>query len=971
MSIKPEPGPPAIRRTAISRVAFALLAVVAVLSVGVIAALLLQQRADALTAGEKLGIAFVQLADEQTSRSLQIAEQTLQLAEVRLSAAVAAGRDSEEAIRTDFQELITAHPFLRAIWVADERGRMIHNSDADNVGTDLSERPYYRHHRDHPASGFMIGSPTLSRTKGTWFIPVSQTLRRASGEFAGVMVGALEPRFFDRIWRLGCSQNCVITLFRDDRVLMMRSPLEERLMGTVLPPGPITPLLRAGEVSGNFELASPIDGQKRLVAWRRLDAYPSFFIIVAQPTAGVLADWWRVVWISVVGWTVVVAALAALTALLAREWRVRNAADERSRLLFEASPYPIYAIDRQSQRFTAANDAAVAQYGWSREEFLSMGVDDLYLPEDVPAVHAAREKVLPGLLQQGISGATRVLEGLHQRTKGGDIIDVELNLRLIELDGRLTTLVMARNITDRVRAERARQAAETQARESQERYRLLFESVPYPVVVTDRRTMRLLAVNDATTRLYGWSREELLAMVIEDFYLPEDRAASTARRQGFSANTTQIVRGVRHLRKDGALIDIELAVRFLEYDGQPAALAIVVDVTDRIRADLAHKAAEEQLRQSQKMEAVGQLTGGIAHDFNNILTVILANIDALQEEENVGAPVAARLERVSKAVQRASDLTRQLLAYSRKQPLRPQRTNINDLVTTTGSLLRRSLGAQVEIESVLADGLWPVSVDRTQLETALVNLCVNARDAMPDGGRLSIETANVTLDAEHVARNPDAIIGDHVMLAVTDTGSGMAPNVAARVFEPFFTTKGIGKGTGLGLSMVYGFIKQSKGHIAVESALGRGTTFRLYLPRGKKGQVDKTPEPRMEVVGGKERILVVEDEPNVRAGAVLQLRSLGYTVSEAPDGAAGVAAFEAASPPFDLLLTDVVMPGRLNGKALADEVARRWPATRIVFMSGYSDNALTEDGRLSAGVLLLSKPFRKADLASIVRRALG
>ncbi|MCX7360787.1 MAG: PAS domain S-box protein [Alphaproteobacteria bacterium] len=971
MSIQPRPGSPAIRRIAISRGAFVLLAVGAVLSAGVIVASLLQQRVDALAAGEKLGSAFVQLADEQTSRSLQIAEQTLQLAEVRLSAAIAAGRGSEAAMRTDFRELIAAHPFLRAIWVADERGRLVYDSDVGSIGVDLTERPYFKHHRDRPESGFMIGAPTRSRTNGTWFIPVSQTLRRPGGEFAGVIVGALEPRFFDRIWRLGCAQDCMISLFRDDRVLMMRSPLEERLLATILPPGPITPLLKAGQVSGNFELASPIDGEKRLVAWRRLDAYPSFFIIVAQPTAGVLADWWRAVWISVVGWTVVVAALAGLIVLLSREWRVRHAADERSRLLFEASPYPIYAIDRQTQRFTAANDAAVAQYGWSREEFLSMGVDDLYRPEDVPAVHAARQKILPGLLQQGISGATRVLEGLQQRTKSGDIIDVELNLRLIELDGRLTTLVMARNVTDRVRAERARQAAETQALESQERYRLLFESVPYPVVVTDRRTMRLLAVNDATTRLYGWSREELLAMVIEDFYRPEDRAASISRRQGFSADVTQIVRGVRHLRKDGTLIDIELAVRFLEYDGRAAALAIVVDVTDRLRADLAHKAAEEQLRQSQKMEAVGQLTGGIAHDFNNILTVILANIDALQEEENVDPPVAARLERVSKAVQRASDLTRQLLAYSRKQSLRPQRTNINDLVTTTGNLLRRSLGAQIEIDQSLANDLWPVNVDRTQLETALVNLCVNARDAMPDGGRLSIETANVTLDAAYVTRNPDATIGDHVMLAVTDTGSGMAPDVAARVFEPFFTTKGVGKGTGLGLSMVYGFIKQSKGHIAVDSAVGRGTTFRLHLPRGKDGQMEKAGEQKIEVVGGKERILVAEDEPNVRAGAVLQLKSLGYTVSEASDGAAGVAAFEAASQPFDLLLTDVVMPGRLNGKALADEVARRWPATRIVFMSGYSDNALTEDGRLSAGVLLLSKPFRKADLATIVRKALG
>ena len=486
--------------------------------------------------------------------------------------------------------------------------------------------------------------------------------------------------------------------------------------------------------------------------------------------------------------------------------------------------------------------------------------------------------------------------------------------------------------------------------------------------VNDRRTLEFLAVNDAAARLYGGSREELLGMRFPDLYLPEE--VEVARRTRYSADTTRTVRGLRLRRKGGPPVEVEMAVRLIGYDGRPAALAIVVDVSERIQAEQARLAAEEQLRQSQKMEAVGQLTGGIAHDFNNILTVILANTDALLDEEGLDAAVSRRLERVSQAVLRASELTRQLLAYSRKQPLRPQRTDINDLVATTGKLLRRSIGAQVEIDSLLADGLWPVSIDRTQLETALVNLCINARDAMPAGGRLAIETRNVTLDADHVARHPDAAAGDHVMLSVADTGSGMTPEVAARVFEPFFTTKETGKGTGLGLSMVYGFIKQSRGHVTVDSVLSHGTTFRLYLPRGKEGPADAAAPPQAEIAGGRERILVVEDEPQVRANVVQQLASLGYAVSEAVDGAAGLAAVEAASPAFDLLLTDVVMPGRLNGKALADEVRRRWPAMRIVFMSGYSDNALADDGQLAAGVLLLAKPFRKADLAGIVRQAL-
>ena len=368
---------------------------------------------------------------------------------------------------------------------------------------------------------------------------------------------------------------------------------------------------------------------------------------------------------------------------------------------------------------------------------------------------------------------------------------------------------------------------------------------------------------------------------------------------------------------------------------------------------------------------MGQLTGGIAHDFNNLLMVILANADELQEEKNPDVTIlAARLEPITEAVMRASALTRQLLAFSRKQPLDPKRTDLNDLVSDTGKLLRRALGEQIAIDSVLPGGLWTINIDRTQLETALVNLCVNARDAMPGGGKLLIETRNVVLNKDNITQAADVAPGDYVMLSVTDTGSGMPPETVAKVFEPFFTTKDVGKGTGLGLSMVYGFIKQSNGHITIHSAVGSGTTFRLYLPRRDGVQEEAAVRQTAPLPRGVERILVVEDEPLVRAGVVKQLQSLGYAVSEASDGAAGLASFEAASQPYDLLLTDVVMPGPLSGKALGDEVSRRWPKTRVVFASGYAENILLRDGKPDAGVVLLSKPFRKRDLARIVRQAL-
>jgi signal transduction histidine kinase/ActR/RegA family two-component response regulator len=393
--------------------------------------------------------------------------------------------------------------------------------------------------------------------------------------------------------------------------------------------------------------------------------------------------------------------------------------------------------------------------------------------------------------------------------------------------------------------------------------------------------------------------------------------------------------------------------------------------TERLTLELAERIRlEAQLVQSQKMEAVGQLTGGVAHDFNNILMVILSNADALVEDEGFEPHVLKRLEEITKATERAADLTRSLLAFSRKLPLQPRNTNINELVLTTTKLLRATLGAQIEIEPVLAPNLWTIDVDRAQFESALVNLCINARDAMPGGGRLLIETSNVTLDDDHAARRPGGLPGPYVMMAVTDTGSGIPPEALAKVFEPFFTTKEVGKGTGLGLSMVHGFVKQSHGHIAIYSEMGTGTVIRIYLPRVEGFRADEALEAARAMPRGNERILVVEDDAQVRAAVAAQLQELGYRISQAADGAAGLAAFETAAAPYDLLLTDIIMPGKFNGKALADVVKSRWPATRVVFMSGYSEKAIIHDGRLDPGVQLLTKPFRKVEVAETVRRCL-
>ena len=383
----------------------------------------------------------------------------------------------------------------------------------------------------------------------------------------------------------------------------------------------------------------------------------------------------------------------------------------------------------------------------------------------------------------------------------------------------------------------------------------------------------------------------------------------------------------------------------------------------------AWKETERLLRGAQKMEAVGQLTGGIAHDFNNMLTVITGTIDILIDGVADRPVLSTIAKMISRAAARGADLTKQLLAFARKQPLEPRTTDINALISDTAKLLRPALGEAIEIREALADGAWPAMIDPTQLSTALLNLALNARDAMGRGGTLTLASANVLLDEAYVRTNPDVKPGPYVMVAVTDTGVGIPAALHEKVFEPFFTTKDIGKGTGLGLSMVYGFVKQSGGHIKIDSEEGHGTTFRLYLPRSS-GEQELEPAPVVPLQGGDETILVVEDDALVRNTVIGRLKDLGYTTLAAGNAAEALARVDEGAQ-FDLLFTDVVMPGGMNGRELALEVAKRRPGIRVLFTSGYSENAVVHEGRLDRDVALLAKPYRQAELAQKVREALA
>jgi signal transduction histidine kinase len=399
----------------------------------------------------------------------------------------------------------------------------------------------------------------------------------------------------------------------------------------------------------------------------------------------------------------------------------------------------------------------------------------------------------------------------------------------------------------------------------------------------------------------------------------------------------------------------------------------LAEANARLRAEIAErKQAEAAALQSQKMEAIGQLTGGVAHDFNNLLTVIFGNLDALRLRMIGRDPALEKLiEAALRGAERAATLTQRLLAFSRRQALEPASIDVNKLVLGMSELMRRSLGEQIELETVLAGGLWRALADPHQLEVALLNLVINARDAMPTGGKLTIETANASLDEAYAAAHEQVTPGQYVLIAITDTGAGMSSEVAAKAFEPFFTTKQVGQGTGLGLSMVYGFIKQSGGHVKIYSEPGHGTTVKLYLPRVRNGARQQPAQPGNDPAvepSGSGTILVVEDDEDVRAYAARVLREQGYRVIEAADGPAALKLLEGGER-VDLLFTDVVLP-QMNGRELAEAARQRFRRLKVVFTTGYSRNAIVHGDRLDRDVALIPKPFTAATLTERIRKEL-
>jgi PAS domain S-box-containing protein len=639
---------------------------------------------------------------------------------------------------------------------------------------------------------------------------------------------------------------------------------------------------------------------------------------------------------------------------------VLSRSEESFRSLVETSPDAMFVHAAGDDEYIIrwVNPAMVQLLGYERaDELVGKRSIELFVhPGERARLVDFRARVHRGEVPSGLD--------LRWVRRDGAVLHIHATSRRVQFYGPPAWLVVARDLTEQVEHRREQAAAHDTIHKSEERYRLLFDGSPLAKCVFDIETLRFLAVNDRMVELYGYSRDELLTMRVADLKMPEDVGRMVDAMTRAEVGARRRVGVVRHRRKDGAILEIDISSHKIEMDGRRCSMVACIDVT-------ASRRTEAQLHQAQRMEAIGQLAGGVAHDFNNILAVIMSNASLVAEELGEAHPLRAEILDIEAASNRAVGLTRQLLAFSRKHPRRLSVVALNAVVINVEKMLSRIVGEDISMTASLAPQLGTVHADVGHLEQVLLNLVVNARDAMPTGGKLLIETANVDLDEEQAAQ-VGSRAGRHVMLSVTDNGCGMTAETRAHIFEPFFTTKPVGKGTGLGLATVFGIVKQAEGGISVYSEVGRGTTFRIYLPRhDTAASQDAAPEPAHPTPRrGTETILVVEDDPLLRVAVRRQLQSFGYQLLEARDPEHALEVAAGFSGPIDLLLTDLVMPG-MDGRTLATRLLSTRANTKVVFMSGYTEHAAVKTAAISPDDRLIEKPFTAISLSHVVREVLG
>jgi PAS domain S-box-containing protein len=642
--------------------------------------------------------------------------------------------------------------------------------------------------------------------------------------------------------------------------------------------------------------------------------------------------------------------------------KVQDANVRHFQLLIDAvTEYAIYMLGVDGTVLTW-NSGAARLKGYKPEEIIGRSFSKFYTEEDRAA--GLPQKALQTAAETGRFAA----EGWRVRKDGARFWASVVIDPIFDETGKIIGFAkVTRDITER-------QETQQTLLESERRYRRLVEAVvDYAIFQIDPGGV-IATWNVGAERIKGYSTSEIVGKHFSTFYTEEDRAARIPERAlKIAASEGRYASEGWRLRKDGSRFwaSVVLDAIYGDSDELLGFAKVTRDITERHEAQQKLRSTQEQLAASQKMEAVGQLSGGIAHDFNNLMMIVLGNLETVQRHaaKLSGATNAQRaLNNAMRGAQRAAALTSRLLAFSRRQPLDPKPLDVNKFLNGSVEFLQRSLGEAIEIEAVGSAGLWNIEVDANHLESALVNLAINARDAMPEGGKLTIEAANMFADDDYIEANQEVSRGQYVVICVTDTGTGMPPDIANHAFEPFFTTKEAGHGTGLGLSQVYGFVKQSGGHIKIYSEPGQGTTIKMYFPRLLRGEepADQGSDELIAEGEANETILVVEDDTDVRTYLAEALRDLNYRVVTTSNATAALAILARNDRRIDLLLTDVVMAG-MNGR----ELARRAQALRsnlpVLYMTGYSRNAVMHQGRLDDGVELLQKPVSQAQLASRIR----